>query len=449
MSILKTLTLVTVFLISFKVYAQNFTNCDIAEETQTRILLEVAKKNPKAIFSLPKCFKLDRELILKATLIDPSQLQNADEILRGDEIFVHRLMKAKPSILQYASEKLRGNKTFMEKATYLSRDSLQYASKKLLDNRIFMKKMIDVDSRNYKFASKRLKEIAKFAEIAFEDDGLLLAHAPSKIKSDIKLVRIAFRSNNNSIIHAAESLQKHKEFKIKKTFDKRLSKEDFTNFIRTNYIATAKKKDLDSTIYNKAKFFPKNKLIDRNYITKWQKDYISNDLKLITVDSRNYQAFWQDDFLKYPALITKVEKFFLKHNIDYNTIDSLSTTYLWRIKNESLTLAFNLYLLRDSSDEALGPRFSDVTSLTAIVQKHNNRWKMTVIEVIFSSETKMSVDYPGGHKKYILWDLYKENDKDNNPKLIFKIEDKFKKNFELFQEESGGKYKKLYHIEPI
>jgi hypothetical protein len=205
---------------------------------------------------------------------------------------------------------------------------------------------------------------------------------------------------------------------------------------------------------DKGKFSDKEKIIDRNYVVKWQKNLnfkdlnddgrATDDFRLISVESKNYSNLWRQDFVKYPDLIKKIEGFFARHNIPENTIDGLSTTFLWQVKDKPLTLVFNLYLLRDSTDIDLGSSFSNITSLTAIAQKKDGNWKLTVVEVIFDSEVKVDFAYTNGHKKYIFWDLYRVDKKDQNPKIIFKVEDRFNEYFEVFEEQSGGKYFMLY-----
>ena len=227
------------------------------------------------------------------------------------------------------------------------------------------------------------------------------------------------------------------------------------DFLRKNYVVEKKKKNLGTTIGNQGKFFLKYQIIDRNYVTKWQRRLDSNDenitegMRLISADSRNYPILWKEDFHNHPDLTKKIENFFLKHRIDQNTINNLSVTHLWKIKSKPLTFAFNLYLLRDSKDVDLGTGFSDITSLTAIVEKQNKRWEMTVVEVIFDSETKVDVSYQNGHKKYIVWDIYKNDKDDKNPKIIFKVEDHFKEYFEIFEEQKGGKYQMIYRFDSV
>ncbi len=453
MRIFKTLFFFTALLFSHQIFAQDLNQyCSNPTDFYEQILQQVKNKHPNAIRILPECFKANRNLILKVVLIDPSQFQNASELLKEDENFVRRLLKIDATILQYASPKLRSDKAFMLGATYLNRDALQYADEKLLDNKLFMKEMIRIDSRNYIFASNRLKEIPEFAKIAFADDGNLLKNAPQKIKSDKNLVKIAFKSNNAAIDFASEKLKKDKEFTIIKKPNLESEEKNLKEFLQKNYVDKSEKKNLPATIANKAKFFPKQKIIDRNYITKWQGissysgEKINEELRLISVNSRNYPISWKKDFRKYPDLIAKLEKFFLNHNIDHSTIENLMLTYLWKIKSNPPTFAFNLYLLRDSSDYALGPKFSDITSLTAIIQKQKNKFEMSVVEVIFDSEVKTEINYTNGHKKYILWDLYKASKNEKNPKVIFKVEDSFEEYFEIFEEQSGGKYKKSYRI---
>ena len=429
-------------------------NCVIDDNISDQILAQVDRKNPEAIRGLRNCFKFDHQLMMKAAIIDPTQFQFAADVLQGDENFVHRLIKVSPAALEYASAKLRSNGSFMERATYISRDSLQFAAPVLTDNKIFMRQMITIDSRNYKFASERLKELTEFAEIAFKDDGLLLEFAPIKIRSDKNLVRIATHSNESAIKFASDEMKKEKEFQFapEKLSDVNIA--ELEKFLQKNYTIAEKQKNLGFSVTGKAKKFPKQQIIDRNYVTKWQGDLrlsdetINRDLHLIAADSRNYPILWKRDFRKYPELIKKIENFLSNHNVDQSAIDSLLTTYFWKIKNNPTTFAFNLYLLRDSNDVDFGPEFSDVTSLTAIVQKQKNKWAMTVVEVVFDSEIKTDVGYLNGHKKYILWDLYKLNKLDKSPKLIFKVEDRFKEYFEIFEEQVGGKYKMIHHFDP-
>jgi len=458
MKFLKTFTVLILFFLPYAVFAQPSNQyCYIPAEAYDQILAQVTKKNPDAIKALPDCFKFDRKLILKASMIDPTQFQNAADNLKEDEIFVHRLLKVSPQILQFASPKLRINQTFMEQSIYLNRAALQYADPKLLDNKLFMKKMIAIDSKNYEFASDRIKEIPEFAQTAFTDNGLLLSFATPKIKSDKNLVKIAIKSNSGALEFASDELKENKEIqKLAAIKTSIKSPEDLAKFLKETYTAEEKKKNLGRTIANKANKFQKNKTIDRNYVTKWQRNIVfdsssikTEPLRLITADSRNYPILWKEDFRKHPDLIKKIEKFFLNRNIDQSTINSLSTTFFWKIKSKPLTFAFNIYLLRDSKDIDLGPDFSDITSLTAIVQKQNGKWKMTVVEVIFDSEMKVDVSYANGHKKYVLWDLYQVDKKDKNPKIIFKVEDKFKEYFEIFEEQSGGKYQMISKIDPL
>ena len=429
--------------------------CKFKQDYFEQILREISsKKTPDILSRLPQCFTSDRKLILKAVVLDPKQFQYASEDLQEDQIFVMRLLKTSPDILQYAAPEIRANEAFMQKATYISRDSLQFASWKLLDNKLFMQKMIDIDSRNYKFASDRIKEIRENAQMAFTDNGLLLEFAPEKIKDDIELVRIAVKSNSSALQFASERLQKNNDIAglaRQKTSIKSL--DNLRDFLQKNYIVNSKEKNVGANIGNKAKFFPKSKIIDRNYVIKWQTyldfsrsddlGHVAEERRLISADSRNYQTPWRADFKKYPTLIKKIEKFFHNHNIPANTVDNLSTTFLWKIKSKPLTLAFNLYLLRESTDSDLGPDFVDATSITAIVQEHDQHWEMTIVEVILDSEIKVDVPYENGHKKYLIWDLHHVDKKDQNPKIIFRVEDKFDDYFSVFEEQNGGKYQEI------
>jgi hypothetical protein len=438
----------------------NFANQNPCLETEAyydAILDEIKKGNETAINQLSPCFALDRNLILKATLIDAEQFQYANEILQEDELFVKRLLKISPKILQFASPEIRGNEIFMQQASYISRDALKYGAWKLLDNKDFMKKMIEIDSYNYQFASDRIKNIKEYAKIAFTDNGALLEFAPLEIKNNKEIIKIALKSNNDAFQFLLPELQKDKELKeLAKHQTSIGNQQDLIDFINQNYIASAKSKNLTYKIANQGKFFAKNQLINRNYITKWQEfiDYSKRDgvhfarqTKLISADKRNYHLSWRKDFKKYPQIIQKIEKFLIKRNIAENILDNLYTTYIWEIQKKPLTVAFNIYLMRESGDEAMGSNFINITSMTAILrQKSKNDWQMTIVEVILDSEIEVSPSFENGHKKYILWDLYEVDKNDKNPKLIFKVEDDLENYFEVFEAQANQKYKKILEV---
>lgn len=433
----------------------NIRNCLINDDVLRAILYQIRKRNDKALTSLPSCYRHDRKLILKATLIDPLQFQYAAEPLKEDPLFIKRILKFYPDVLKFASKKITSDKYFMEHATYISRNALEYADPKITDNRPFMKKMIILDSKNYIFASNRLKAVKEFAKMSFNDDGMLIIWAPDIIKSDKEIVKVAVKSNVLALKYASKELQKDKELRILADRKSSINKKDLRKFIKENYVIKEKKKNLGFVIGGHAKHSKENVLIKKNYVTKWRRNLdfehknILENLHLITADSRNYPKFWKEDLKKYPEIIKKIERFFVRHKIDKRTIDDMKVTYLWKVREDPYTVVFNLYLLRDTNDADLGSDFSNVNSITAILQKTPKKWNMTIVKVIIDSEVKTDVAYANGHKKYILWDLYFANKEDKNPKLIFKVEDRFEEYFEVFEEQANGKYKMIYRMNPL
>ena len=79
MNLLKKLTIAAVFFLhatfSFAKENNQQQDCYITSDFTFQILQQVKKKNPDAIKALPACFKSDRKLILKVSLIDPTQFQ--------------------------------------------------------------------------------------------------------------------------------------------------------------------------------------------------------------------------------------------------------------------------------------------------------------------------------------------------------------------------------------
>jgi len=272
---------------------------------------------------------------------------------------------------------------------------------------------------------------------------MLIESAPDIVKSNYKLAKIAINSNKNAFEFLSKELRNNKDLKkLSKTNVSAKDLDELKNFLQTHYIDSESQDGFAVKIINQGKFFSSKMLVDRKYINDKEK------LSMIAVENRNHQQSWRNDFANYPLLRDKVTRFFKKHNIDDITIDNMRTTYFWAIKDDLPTVAFNIYSLRTSQDEALGPEFSDISSLTIITQKQGERWNLSVIEVIFSSEVRLDMSYLNGHKKYILWDLYKISEDDKSPKVIFKVEDRFKEYFEVYEEKSGGKYNKILTYDP-
>jgi len=431
-------------------------NCLVDKQASDLILEAVKNKDPDAIKSLGNCLKYNHKLVFQACVIDPSQLANADNVFRNDENFIYRLIKVNPEILKYVSSELKKDPHFIENASYLSRSALQYSDHILLDSKAFMERTIKYDSQNYLYASTRIKEMPEIASQAFSDDGLLLEHAPDSIKNNRKMVKIAMNSNGYAFEYASDYLKRDIEMLLLAgPRPAPLNKEEIKSFLLKNYVTEEKLRNIGLIIDKKTKFFKNHRIINRNYLTQWQRGFefngrsLQENLHLITAENRNNPTRWTDDLKKYPDLVTRIKKFFSQRNIDNETISNLSLTYLWKIKDKPLTLAFNLYLLRDSDDAELWPDYVSVTSLTVVAQKVDKEWKLSVIEVIFDNEIKADVSYEDGQKKYILQDLYVTNSADKNPKLLFRVEDQFVEYFEIFAEQKGGKYKMIYRIDPL
>ncbi len=448
-----------IFFINSKFALSDDNFCTNKQKYYNAILNEVSKNNPEVINNLPECLKLDRKLMFKTILIDPKQFQNTSDILHQDKVFIKRAVKASPEVLKYCAPEIKSDQYFMEDLIYINRDTLKYSSWSLLDNKSFMKKMVDLDSENYRFASDRLKSMTEFAEIALHDNGDLLEFATPNVKSSKEYVKIAINSSRNAIKYAHQAIASDPEFiKLATNSNPIPSKELIEKYLEENYYVNHPKKYLGKIIANQGKFFKENILINRNYIVKWNKKFnidkiqfgeFEEEWKLFPIKNRNFNYIWRDELKSYNELSEKIEKFFRKRRITNETIDNLSLTYLWEIKKDPLTIAFNLYDFYPATDIDFSSDFSNLSSLTAIAQYRDNKWVISVIEVIFNREIKIDPLFKNGHKKYILWDLYKSKNDDSNPKLIYKVEDIVGDYFEIYEEQNNGKYRLVYSSKKI
>ena len=593
-------------------------NIDYCQNTKIYhpfILEEIKKGNKDIINQIPNCFKSDRKLFLQLVKIDFSYFGDADEELQQDLNFIKKLVLINPKILQFCTPEVRKDGYFMEEMTYLYRDALRFASWSLLDNKPFMTKMIDLDSQNYKYGSDRIRAIKEIAQNAIKDNGMMLKFANFSLKNDEDFVKEAIQSDSASLQFASKRIRNDINFiKLAEDENSKIDQEKIKKFLTKHYFITDSKKNLPDKIANHAKFHENKIIFNHHYLTKWQKKFQEIDpiyrnyieeWRLVGVDNRNYQTNFKTDLQAFPKLVEKIVNFLKKHRIDDNTIDNLKTTFLWKISDKPLTFAFNIYLIRDSSNQELGPQYASVTSLTAIVsdtsepitideknqlspnnklavndnlslanlnknqqltitknienekiindssnldlandsddkendededdeddeinttltdeenqqdeeliddnsknkkmpkikddksdnssknsknnidksskdkksstknnsksvkknidknsskkipkilENPNAKWNLSVIETIFDSEIKMSETFKNGHKKYVLWDLFKTTKTDKNPLLIFLVEDEFYDYLEIYARQKNHKYKLIFDLKNI
>lgn len=434
----------------------DYKKCNIAKNSYDLIIEQVKAKNYNALTSAIPCIAKNQKLVFEACIIDPKQLQYADSSFRKNENFVLRLIKIHPEVIQYADKELTSNQNFLQKSLFIYRDALKFAPNEIRDNLGFMKKVISKDSRNYIFASKRIQKMRKIAKMAFSDNGNLILYAPEDVKNNKKLVIAALKSSPESFQFLSKRLRKDPEIMAIANYrDLRLSKSKLEKHIYKNYIAESKKNNLEKEVDPDSTIFKDARLVNRNYITKWHKSYqlkglyLKEKWKLVSYDSRNHVPAWQQDMKDYPILTQKIINFLKKRLVDDKTINNLSLTYLWQVNKDPNALAFNLYLMRDSKDIELEDGYANVTSLTAIARKTKDKkdWRLSVVEVTFDKEIPVDIGYKYSHKKYLIHDLYLENKKDKEPKIIFLVEDKFESYFEIFSKMSGDKYQLTYRID--
>ncbi len=427
--------------------------CSNQEKYFNQILQQVELKNPKAISDLPACFSQNRNLIFQVVMIDPIYFQDASDILRQDKIFIQRLIKIQPEVLKYASPDVRSNAVFIAESALLSRDVLKFASWSLLDNEEFIAKMIDLDADNYQYASDRVRAIEDIAINAFTDNGLLLKFATNNLKNNFNIVKIAVSNSKTAIKFASENLQKNQDLlKIVSSDQQNLQQLD--DFLLKNYLLSNEQYKKTQYFGNKGKFFGKNQLIDHNFVSKWhiklaydkqEVGVLKENWQLIPVYHRNYEQSWREDFKFQPNLIQRIDSFFAKRKINKKIIDNLKTTFLWKVKNKPETFVFNLYNLTEASEAILGSQFANITSLTAIAQKTDKKWVLSVIEVIFAKDMKLSTNFTVGHKKYTVLDLFSDGKSKNlETMVIFKVEDELNEYLQVYFQQENGKYRLLH-----
>lgn len=398
------------------------------------------------------CFRTNPEFIFQASIVEPLCLKKAPDIIRLNQDLVLRIFKANNQILETIDDQLKRNPDFMLDILKANNNQdfypLEYASPNLLDDELFIKQAIEINAKNYFYASDRVKNIASVAKIAFSNNGLVIAYATEDIKHDLALVKIAVKSDPDAI----EFLDQEMKRKLSKSGYKQPKKvspdvnySQLVAFIKNNYFQKIYE-DGSYKIGNQGKFTLKNQiLVNRNITNKWQKIKSVDKYRLVAIDDQ-YKP-WEQDFARYPDLIKKIEEYLLKRGLDQNMIEQLKTRYLWIVNSNPLILVFNLYRISPTIDSDSAVQNNNVTSVIMIAKKFSKGWIFSPIQEVIAKEVKLDITYKYGYKEYELLDIYKAGKKDHSPKIIFKIEDKFKQYIQIFSEGRNSKYLLLGSID--
>lgn len=440
----------SLFLTFADCYSQNqVTACDVSPEETAYLLDQIKIDNKPLIEAMDGCKKANHHLFAKIIGANPDYFQFAADSLKDDEVFISKFVAINPQILKYVSSRLMGDEFFMFKMAKIYPEALKYAAPNLINNKRFITKMMRINPKNFVYASDRLQDDEEIALLAVSNNGKMLKFVSDRLQDNKKVVIQAIKSYSLAINFASEKLQKDSEIKkmLKKTNYNFIANLD--QFLKENYGGLGVGPDGSRGYYivNMAKFFPEKQIIYQPYITKWERVYKNgvetNELKLAAKSTQ--VVGWRDVFSDYPELIKAVENIFIANQVDENTIDSLNAVSFWIVSDKPKVVAFDLYLLRQIDNKYLSADVANVVSLTAIAkEKKNKKWEVNVVESTFDADLKMSVVYKGGHKRYRIWDIYKANEKDKNPKILFKVEDKDGEYFDLFAKQLNDRYASIY-----
>jgi hypothetical protein len=423
--------------------------CDVSDQEIAYLLYQIKIDNKPPIRAMDDCKKANHHLFAQIIGANPDYFQFASDSLKDDEVFISKFVAINPQILKYISERLSNDEFFIFKMAKIYPEALQYASPQLIDNKKFIKKMIGINPKNFIYGSTRLQNDEEIVVSAVRSNGKMLKFASDQIQDDKKVVIEAVKSYSLAAKFASERLQKDREVKkMAKKIDYSFL-ENFDQFLKENYggLVVGTNGARGYHIVNMAKSFPEKQIIYQPYVTKWERVYENgvetNDLKL-TAQSTQIIG-WKDVFKDYPQLIKAVENIFIANRIDANTIDALNVVSFWEVSKTPKVVVFDLYLLRQIDNKYLSADVSNVVSLSAIAkEKKNKKWEINVVESTLDADLKMSVSYRNGHKRYRVWDIYQINNKDKNPKILFKVEDKDGEYFDLFTKQINDRYASVY-----
>ena len=423
--------------------------CDISVQESLYLLNQVRIDNKPLIRSMDDCKKSNRYFIAKVISINPYYFKFAADSLKDDEVFISKFVAINPGILQHISSRLADDQFFMFKMAKIYPEALKYASGRLLNNRGFMIKMININPKNFIYASDRLQNDKTLVLLAVKKNGKMLKFASDYIQNDKDVVIESIQSYNLAINFASQRLQNNKQIKKIASKINYGFLNNFDLFLKENYggLDVGPKGYRGYHIVNMAKFFPEKQIVYKPYLTKWERVYkngvATNKFELI---SKMDQLFdWRSAFKNYPNLMKKIEDIFFMNRVDDNTVDALNLVSFWLVSKNPKVIAFDMYLLRKIDGVYFDVDIANVVALSAIAkEKENKEWEINIVQAIFDADLKMSIAYKNGHKRYKIWDIYQENEKSKDLKILFKVEDEDGEYFDLFTKQLNDRYISIY-----
>ena len=429
---------------------------------------QAKKDNHISFRALSDCKKNNPYLWSRLVRINSDIFAYASSSLRDNEKYIERIIDLNPDIFRYISPRLKRKRPFVKKIAVNFPKILEYIPEELSDSKGFIRDLMLLDANNFKFASERLQGEYRLAKTALGNDGSLIQFLGKGLKDNKELALDAI----NSYVPAYHFMGKDLRFedKIKAVYDQEnynyLS--GLNSYLKKNYQGILFDKN-GYHIVDRAKIFKDRLLINEKYQTRWKQEQDFYGFNSWRLAAKNYDLQdWQKKLANYPELVKKIRRVFRVRGVDEKTISDLQLTELWQVNNgdeEMPILAMNFYLIRNIiDDDFLLSKISSTTSLTLIAsaqekllqkvgtddiakkdqEKKELLWEVDIIHGLFDANIISNDNFENGHKKFIIWDLYKTDESDKSPKILFKVEDYNSEYFLLFAKQPAGNFAKIY-----
>jgi hypothetical protein len=418
--------------------------CNLSNQKIADLIFDISR-NDKSIHNLTRCQK--RSKFLFSALInniDPHYIKYADQSLKSNPSFFIKFLPLDYKIIKYAANNLKRNKEFILNAIKSNIKILQYINPILLDDKEFAKKLINLNPKSFLYLSYKLQMDLDLAIMALKSDSDIFPNIPEKLRSMDKIIEEALISHpfNYQLLSISEKEKDWvQELKIlpdpnQSLFFKKYLQQEYANSeIGMNMFRGYK-------ISYQAENYPDNRVFFQNYPVKWQKySQINNQFGYKISANLNSHHNWQDKFAQYPKLSQKITEF-LSQKISDFAINSMQPIAIWEISDQEII--FNLYSIREIIDEEIDEEIINVNSLTAIAIWEDDQWHLNIIDAIYNSNIQTDITYKNGHKRFYIWDLYK--DEESNIAIIFKIEDEYSEYFKIYKKGLMGNFKEFYQL---
>ena len=476
------------------------TSLEDCKKANRQFFSQIIEINPDYFRFADESLKNDQFFVSQIALANLEIFKHTAKKLKSDPFFMEKIVRSHPEAMKYADDKLKDGKSFMKKMIAINPKHFVFASQKLHNNKKLALMAINKDGMMLEFASKRLQNDKEVVVAALKANNLAIEFVSEDLMQDEEIQQLAesnvdfledfdtiLKENYAGLAVGVNGARGYKIINLAKNFDNsQLIYRPFTTkwqqiiedyretaqveFITKKKIKKSWKDDLvnyPELVKQIEEIFLKQK-IDQNtidnlqIISLWQVQKEPETLAINLYLIRGAKSQYLKDQIANVNSLTLIarnvsnleeeeqEEDMVKEDSAAKTNTNQKSTAIGEIAEEITEAISNIIPLAKEKEEVKNEEKNqehkevEESTIEAKENPPTNQWKITVINANFDANLKMDLAFKNGHKRYEIWDLFKVNAEDENPKIILRIEDKNSEYFEVYSKQINNGYALIY-----